>query len=211
MASSAHPADVPLAPVQSGSPLKKWEQEVLAVEAEISELFLQISAAKVRLAYAKRRHRAEVLASLMETEGPIAPDEAQHILDTVPTTPPEHEARPGRPGVQHSRDIGGSSSRASGDVAPCRRVAVPDPKSLERPAKKRAVQPPGWCTACWRESRNPGKLPGVAHLWVHPCTKERPRKGRGRGRLSADSPHAPQEEQETVVASPADGIEEVAK
>ena len=48
------------------------------------------------------------------------------------------------------------------------------------------MAPSDVCKACFREGVSGGKHPGVQHLWVAPYTKERPKKGKGRGRAAAE-------------------------
>ena len=156
-----------------------WAQEVLDADAEISRLNLQLTAARVRFSYAKRMHRAEVLAKLQAEKSPLPAGEADEVLATpLEAEPPglshlceaSSRQRTGSPGVQVA---GRPPKKARGAAAPRPAAAAKAPGALLR-------QPPDTCTACWR--RSVGFKQGVAHLYVLPCTKPPPVKGKGVGK-----------------------------
>ena len=62
--------------------LEHWEKEVMAAEAEISALMLQVSATRVRLAFAKNQHRRAVLAALAPRAEPLPEEDVREILAT---------------------------------------------------------------------------------------------------------------------------------
>jgi len=178
--------------------LKYWEEEVMAAEADISGLMLKVSAARVRLAHARRQHRRQVLTALEAGAEPLPEEEVQELLATPPSAdegkgladvsssvPARCVAADGGDGPETERIVAAPSSGGSrGDAAQREKIPRTQKADPVIEQKGRAPMPLGWCTACWRLSRSPHKPPGVAHLYVPPCTHPRPRKGKGCGKAS---------------------------
>jgi len=170
----------------------------MAAEADISGLMLKVSAARVRLAHARRQHRRQVLTALEAGAEPLPEEEVQELLATPPSAdegkgladvsssvPARCVAADGGDGPETERIVAAPSSGGSrGDAAQREKIPRTQKADPVIEQKGRAPMPLGWCTACWRLSRSPHKPPGVAHLYVPPCTHPRPRKGKGRGKAS---------------------------
>ena len=131
-----------------------WGERVLNLDGQISALNLQQASLKAQLAFAKRRHRRMVMQAELVPLGPIPALEAAELM----ATPSDRED----------------------NETPAKKDAVALPDSAAK--RRRIPAPAGVCKACFREEQSGGKPPGVAHTYLPPCTKERPRKGKGRGK-----------------------------
>ena len=159
-----------------------WASEVLRIEGDISVLNLRLAEFKTDLNFARQRHRQKVRAQRVAALAVLTATEGEELLAaSQPSQPKQTKLE------KESEEVPELPPQYTD--APKRRKASP-PRSNDSMKAQRASAPPRWCPACLREANTGAKAQGVAHIYISPCTKETPRKGKGRGKaLRAAAQH----------------------
>ena len=133
--------------------LEDWAAQVLELEKQMAVISLQLAELRVKLSFARRRHKQNILEKNLAGLGLVPPAEAQELM------------------------MSPSESDVAGEHGAGAEMPEPPPPPLPHPVvrKVRVMAPSDVCKACFREGVSGGKHPGVQHLWVAPCTKERQR------------------------------------